>query len=74
MSNFVSTALLAQAAWKGLNAKQSEYQAAILRDLANGGENQADIERIRQEAHDMLDNCFDLNAECARAQMTILKR
>lgn len=72
MSNFVSTALLAQAAWKDLNAKQSEYQAAILRALVTG--DHAAAEKIRQEAHDMLDNCFDMNAEAARAQMTILKR
>ncbi|WP_143276029.1 hypothetical protein [Brevundimonas diminuta] len=72
MSNFVNAAMLAQAAWKDLNAKQSEYQAAILRALVTGDQEAA--EKIRQEAHDMLDNCFDMNAEAARAQMTILKR
>lgn len=72
MNGYVNAALLAQAAWKDLNAKQSEYQAAILRALVTGDHEAA--EKIRQEAHDMLDNCFDMNAEAARAQMTILKR
>ncbi|WP_293826001.1 hypothetical protein [uncultured Brevundimonas sp.] len=72
MNGYVSAQLLAQAAWKDLNAKQSEYQAAILRELVNG--NHAAAEAIRQQAHDILDSCFDLNAEAARAQMAILKR
>lgn len=72
MNGYVNAAMLAQAAWKDLNAKQSEYQAAILRALVTG--DHAAAEKIRQEAHDMLDNCFDMNAEAARAQMTILKR
>lgn len=72
MNGYVNAAMLAQAAWKDLNAKQSEYQAAILRALVTGDHEAA--EKIRQEAHDMLDNCFDMNAEAARAQMTILKR
>ncbi|MFN3836779.1 MAG: hypothetical protein ACK4MI_03605 [Brevundimonas sp.] len=72
MNGYINAQLLAQAAWKDLNAKQSEYQAAILRALVSG--DQAAAEAIRQEAHDMLDNCFDMNAEAARAQMTILKR
>lgn len=72
MNGYVNAALLSQAAWKDLNAKQSEYQAAILRALVTGDHDAP--EKIRQEAHDMLDNCFDMNAEAARAQMTILKR
>ncbi|KQS55905.1 hypothetical protein ASG17_07595 [Brevundimonas sp. Leaf363] len=72
MSDYINAAMLAQAAWKDLNAKQSEYQAAVLRAEVTGDRDAA--EKVRQEAHDMLDTCFDMNAEAARAQMTLLKR
>lgn len=61
-------AALAAAAWKDVSAKLYAYQAALLR----GDETTA--QAIRQEAHDMLDTCLDLNGTVARAALAILDR
>lgn len=61
-------AALAAAAWKDVSAKMYAYQAALLR----GDETTA--QAIRQEAHDMLDTCLDLNGAVARAALAILGR
>lgn len=68
MSDHRRAAALAAAAWKDLAAKTHSYQAALLR----GDDEAAQV--IRQEAHDMLDNCFDLNGEVAQAALAILDR
>lgn len=68
MSDHKASAALAAAAWKDLNAKTHAYQAAILR-----GDDEA-AEAIRQEAHDMLDTCIDLNGSVARATLAIIGR
>lgn len=60
-------AVLAAAAWKDLNAKSANYQAAILRG------DHATAQAIRQEAHDILDTHLDLSGEVAQAALDILK-
>jgi len=62
------SAVLAAAAWKDLSAKTHAYQAAILRG------DDAGAEAIRQEAHDMLDTCMDMNQSVARATLAIIGR
>lgn len=68
MTDHRASAVLAAAAWKDLSAKTHAYQAAILR----GDDDTA--EAIRQEAHDMLDTCIDLNGAVARAALAIIGR
>lgn len=68
MTNQPQPAALAAAAWKDVSAKLHAYQAALLR----GDETTA--QAIRQEAHDMLDTCLDLNGEIARAALKIIGR
>lgn len=61
--------ILATATWKQLHSLTQAYQAAVLR----GDED--DAERIRREAHDVLDSNLDLNGEAATAVITdILSR
>ena len=60
---------LATAAWIQLHSLTQTYQAAVLR-----GAPQDEIERIRREAHDVLDSNLDLNAQAATAVLSILKR
>lgn len=68
MTDHRASAALAAAAWKDLSAKTHAYQAAILR----GDDDTA--EAIRQEAHDMLDTCMDMNGSVARATLAIIGR
>lgn len=67
MSATRGKAILAAAAWKDLNAKSANYQAAILR-----GDHDA-AQALRQEAHDILDTHLDLSGEIAQAAVDILK-
>jgi|GEM_PF-1089891 len=64
----IHPAILSLATWKELNAKQSTYAAAVLR-----GDTEA-AERIRREAHDLLDACLDLNAEVVGHQISAFER
>lgn len=68
MTDFKGSAVLAAAAWKDVTAKTHAYQAAILR-----GDDEL-AQTIRQEAHDMLDTCMDLNGAVARATLAIIGR
>lgn len=68
MTDIRTSAALAAAAWKDLSAKTHAYQAALLRGDAKAAE------AIRQEAHDMLDNHMDLNAQVSRATLDIIGR
>ena len=68
MSEPKASAALAMAAWKDLSAKTHAYQAAVLR-----GDDET-AQTIRQEAHDMLDTCMDLNGSVARAALDIIGR
>lgn len=61
-------AALAAAAWKDVSAKLYAYQAALLRG------DEAAAQEIRQEAHDMLDICLDLNGAVVRSALAILGR
>lgn len=68
MTDHRASSVLAAAAWKDLSAKTHAYQAAILRG------DDAAAEAIRQEAHDMLDTCMDMNHAVARATLAIIGR
>lgn len=58
--------LLATAAWTQLHGLTQQYQAAILRDDLDGAQ------RIRDEAHALLDSNLDLNAEAAHHTKALL--
>lgn len=58
--------VLATAAWAQLHGLTQTYQAAILR----GDDDEA--ERLRREAHDILDSNLDLNAEAAHHTRALL--
>ena len=68
LNDHPQSAALAAAAWKDVSAKLYAYQAALLR----GDETAA--QAIRQEAHDMLDTCLDLNGSVVRSALAILGR
>lgn len=57
---------LAQASWLQLHGLMSSYQAAILRG------DTAEAERIRREAHDVLDSHLDLKGQAAVATRAII--
>lgn len=58
--------ILAAAAMAQLNGLAQQYQAAILRG------DQADADRIRAQAHDVLDSNLDLHGEAAAAVRAII--
>ena len=58
---------LATAAWLQLHGLTQSYQAAVLR-----GASQDELERIRREAHDVLDANLDFNSEAAHAVRSLL--
>jgi hypothetical protein len=62
-----SITALATAAWMKLLAKSHEYQGA---ELAAASPDE--LERIRREAHDLLDANLDLNGQAARAVRAII--
>lgn len=59
MSGHKRPLALATAAWQQLHGLTLAYQAAIMRG------DEAGAERIRREAHDVLDSNLDLNGEAA---------
>jgi hypothetical protein len=67
MKDHTSPLALATAAWMHLHGLTQQYQAAVMRGDAE------DADRIRREAHDVLDSNLDLNGEAARAIMAILR-
>ncbi len=64
----IHPAIMAMATWKELNATQSTYAAAVLRKDTEAAN------RIRREAHDLLDACLDLNGEIVGHQMAPFER
>lgn len=59
---------LAAAALMDLISRAQGYQAAVLR-----GDDQSELARMRQEAHDVLDGYLDRSAESAAAVKAILE-
>lgn len=57
---------LATAAWLQLHGLTQQYQAAVLRGDVE------DAERIRREAHDVLDSNLDLNGQAAVSTRALL--
>jgi hypothetical protein len=60
---------LASAAVMDLISRGQAYQAAVLR-----GAQADELERMRQEAHDVLDGYLDLSGDAAEAVKAILRR
>lgn len=58
--------VLATAAWTQLHGLTQAYQAAVLR------EDHEEAERLRIQAHDLLDSTLDLNAEAANLTREII--
>ena len=67
MSEHQKPLALATAAWIQLHGLTQAYQAAILRGHID------EAERIRREAHDVLDANLDMNGQAAEAVRSLLK-
>lgn len=68
MSDHKASLALATAAWLQLHGLTQAYQAAVLR-----GAGDDELERIRREAHDVLDANLDQNGHAALAVKALLK-